>query len=538
VMLQELPSRTDRRGTLAQLGVASLSGVLWFLAAPPFDLWPLAWIAMLPLVWLWSHVKTARRAGWLGGATGLVMCALGFHWFAGLMHQHAGLPWPVAILALLLLSAWQALPLVLAGRAVWWIRRWKRLPMALVAPACVVAVEYAWPVVFPYQLAVTQSSFLPAIQIADLFGASLITGLLIAVPGAITDLMIRRRRPAMIVAGLVAASFAYGVWREHDIDERRAAAPHARIGLVQPNEAMHVDRAPDSMAEQERLRTMRAATADLEAQGAQLVIWSETAFPATLPRDLAHDIVRGSPWRLRDGFVGPLVFGATTADDRDHWNSAILLEGERFVARDDKIHRVLGSEWDPLVEWFPSLEGTLPRGYAGGAAPMILPVGPLRLGVLICLEDTLPGYAREVGAERPNLLVNMTIDTWFGSFAEPWQHRALAVLRAVEERSDLVRAVNTGPSGLVEASGRIGPQTPVRSGDDARVEGVLVDVAVMEAGHTLYGVVGDTLPRLCLLLMLGGWIGARLARRREKVEQRAEARHEDEQRAKRKKRRR
>jgi apolipoprotein N-acyltransferase len=131
---------------------------------------------------------------------------------------------------------------------------------------------------------------------------------------------------------------------------------------------------------------------------------------------------------------------------------------------------------------------------------------------MICLEDIVPQFARALAAGEPNVLVNQTIDTWFGTFAEPWQHRALAVLRAVEVRADMVRAVNTGPSGLIEATGRVGPQTPVRSGA-VPVEGLVVEVAVMEAGHTVYQVIGDLFARLCVLVTLAGWW---LGRRSEK----------------------
>src|SRR5688572_22771177 len=118
----DLPTRTGRRATLAQLGVCAVAALLWMLAAPPFDLWPLAWIAMLPTIWMWARAKTARRAGWLGFATGAGMTLLGFHWFAPMMHEHARLPWPVAVLTLLALAAWQGLPLLLAARAIWWMR--------------------------------------------------------------------------------------------------------------------------------------------------------------------------------------------------------------------------------------------------------------------------------------------------------------------------------------------------------------------------------------------------------------------------------
>src|SRR5262245_31736709 len=101
--------------TLQEIGICVGAGLLWMLAAPPFDLWPLAFLAMLPPIWLWARAKTARRAGWLGWTTGVSMTVAGFHWFAPLMHTHAGLPWPVAALTLLALAGWQGVSLLLAA---------------------------------------------------------------------------------------------------------------------------------------------------------------------------------------------------------------------------------------------------------------------------------------------------------------------------------------------------------------------------------------------------------------------------------------
>jgi apolipoprotein N-acyltransferase len=284
----------------------------------------------------------------------------------------------------------------------------------------------------------------------------------------------------------------------------------------------------DVPAERRRLAAMQAETARLEAAGAQLVVWSETSYPARLPRDLAHDPEPDNAWRIRRGFTVPLVLGAITTEDGHRYNSSLLLVEDRIVARHDKIHRVIGSEWNPVVEWFPSLEGTLPSGFAGGDGPVILPVDvagtPLRLGAMICLEDIVARYARALAVERPNLLVNQTIDTWFGTFAEPYQHRALAVLRAVEVRADMVRSVNTGPSGLVEATGRLGPQTAVRDHDPG-VESVLVEAAIMQAGDTLYATIGELLAWLCVAATIYGWWVAReRAKSRAKKSERKHAR--------------
>lgn len=513
-MKLERPSRR-----LHQLAICALTALLWIVAAPPYGLWPLAWIAMTPLLWLVADAKNARRAGLLGWSTGAMMTLGGFYWFAPLMHQHAKLPWPLAILCLIALAAWQGLALMLSARAIWWIRRWKKLPMAVVAPVAIVALEHVWPVIFPYQLAITQAPALPLIQIADLFGGVAVSALLVAVAGAIVDVADRGRaawRIPAVVAGLLAFTLVYGLWRVTDVEKSRAAAPRATIGLVQPNEPMRLG-VQDTAGDLARLDAMQALTARLEAEGAQVVIWSETSYPLPLPRGTQRDMDETKRWRIRRGFTGPVVIGVITRDIDGHgptrYNSSMLLVGDEVVARHDKIHRVLGSEWNPVSEWFPSLRDTLPPGFHGGSAPVVMPVElpglSLRLGPMICLEDIVPQYARALAAERPNLLVNQTIDTWFGTFAEPWQHRALAVLRAIEVRADMVRAVNTGPSGLIEATGRLGPQTPVRSGA-VPVEGLVVEVAVMEAGDTLYQTIGDLFAwLLASAALVGWWLGRR-----------------------------
>ena len=66
------------------------------------------------------------------------------------------------------------------------------------------------------------------------------------------------------------------------------------------------------------------------------------------------------------------------------------------------------------------------------------------LGPVICYEDILPDYMVDIGRAHPNLLVNMTVDSWYGKRAEPWEHLALAVFATVELRAAMVRAVNSG----------------------------------------------------------------------------------------------
>jgi apolipoprotein N-acyltransferase len=86
---------------------------------------------------------------------------------------------------------------------------------------------------------------------------------------------------------------------------------------------------------------------------------------------------------------------------------------------------------------------------------------------------------------RPELLVNVTIDTWFGRSIEPWEHLALAELRAVEHRRFLVRATNSGVSAIVDATGRV-----TRAGGMFDEEAFTGEVRLM-SGSTVYEAIGD-----------------------------------------------
>jgi apolipoprotein N-acyltransferase len=131
--------------------------------------------------------------------------------------------------------------------------------------------------------------------------------------------------------------------------------------------------------------------------------------------------------------------------------------------------------------------------------------GPIRAAVLNCYEDTLPEAGREAMEGSPNLLVNITNDAWFAGSAEGELHLRLAVLRAIETRRDLVRAVNQGPTSFVDAAGR------VRARYDLPMPGTLPTLpALLATPPTFYARFGD----LPLLLLATASVLVPLARAR------------------------
>jgi apolipoprotein N-acyltransferase len=105
---------------------------------------------------------------------------------------------------------------------------------------------------------------------------------------------------------------------------------------------------------------------------------------------------------------------------------------------------------------------------------------------LICYEDILPRFTNAaVRHGRPDLMVNLTNDAWFGDTAEPWEHLALAQMRSIEHRRYLVRGTNSGVSAVIDPVGRV-----IAHSGTFREETVVAPIHWMH-GWTAYELWGD-----------------------------------------------
>lgn len=499
--------------------LATVSGCLWFLACPPFDVPGLGWIAAVPMLLAIDRARTLRGALLLGGWAGMIETAGGFYWLIDLTQRFAGFAWVAGAGVLLLFCASRALIFVIAAVIIFTIRRGTAAPMALLAPLGLVVGELLVPQVFPCGQWISQAWHPLIIQIAELTGPLGITALLMVVNGAVYGLLAREphgMRSAAVATALLAAALVFGTTRMREVDARISAAPRLNIGLVQPNFAYAAD---GDMSRDEKVRELTALQEQsqrLAQSGAELIVWSEGAYPDDLPRDFAQDWSLQSPARIRRGFTTPLIFGSNTVEPGldDPYNSALLLNHDGdVIGRYDKVRLLAFGEYIPGIETFPWLRRLLPEGtgrFKAGNGPgvMLLPQPisqPWRLAPLICYEDLLPGFIRSVGALHPDVLVNLTSDSWFGARSEPWEHLALAVFGAIELRVAMVRSVNSGVSAMIDPNGRLAAATyaddPYR--EPRTADRLLVSVPRMAGGHTPFVVWGNWFAYGCLLLTLG-----------------------------------
>jgi apolipoprotein N-acyltransferase len=116
----------------------------------------------------------------------------------------------------------------------------------------------------------------------------------------------------------------------------------------------------------------------------------------------------------------------------------------------------------------------------------------------VCYEVVYPWISCAFAARGATLLTTITNDAWFGRSSAPYQHFAQASVRAVEQGRYLVRAANTGISGIVDPYGRPVLTTPLF--EEAAVTG---DVRLREE-RTIYSYGGDVMAWLSLLV--AAWV--------------------------------
>jgi apolipoprotein N-acyltransferase len=132
--------------------------------------------------------------------------------------------------------------------------------------------------------------------------------------------------------------------------------------------------------------------------------------------------------------------------------------------------------------------------FAPGAAMVVLPVGEHRINTAICYEVVYPSLIREAVAGGSQLLTTITNDAWYGQSSAPYQHFALASMRAIEEGRYLARAANTGISGVVDPYGRVVQRSAIFE------QAGIVETVRLLTRRTIYSRIGDTIAYLSIAL--------------------------------------
>ncbi len=499
---------------------ALLTGVLVCLSFPTVlfgwhapEMGWLAWIALAPL-FVALRESTPRKAFVLTFFSALVWYGCSLYWIFRAMHTFGGLSSFISVVVLILLTLFVSTYIAIAPAIASFItRRWRGEFMAWLA-VCWTAAEFCRNYLpfngFPWaNIAMSQWRHIHLIQIADLVGIYGIIFLIVWTNACIAEVIasLRGERVRMLAVKigitifLVGACVGYGEYRIGYTKDLVSQASPLKIGMVQGNIPQQMKWADDKLME--NLNTMRKGSRSLRDAAVDLIIWPESAFPWPVSTDATG--ITPAALGFDDDELGKLPYlllGANSEKPNgDYYNSAILFDAKGVIeGRYHKAHLVPFGEYVPYKKlFFFARKLTRPVGnFLAGESYEPLVAGSARIGPLVCYEDIFPELSRKLVRNGAEFLVNITNDAWYGVSSAPYQHMALSVFRAIENRRYLVRATNTGVSAIVYPTGKVSMESAIFT------PALIVASVAMLTQITPYTRMGDWFAWACLAYVLLG----------------------------------
>lgn len=409
---------------------------------------------------------------------------------------------PVALLLMLLLALYLALyPALMAVLTAEFVARAGLVGLWL-APAVWVGTEFARSYLFggfPWvPLGNSQVELLPVAQLASVVGVYGLSGLVVLINTGIAVAFLASGRVRLTAGGLVVGvlvlTVTWGTWRIAEGTLTSEGMP-LRVGLIQGNIAQEDKWQP---SEARRIFTTYVAmTREAVRNGAEYVLWPESATPFMFEEDpIGEAAVRTL---VRELGV-PMLIGSEEFESEPTprlYNAAFQLSPDgTTTAVYRKNHLVPFGEYVPFRRWLffvsPLVDGR--SEFASGQSVELLPVRDSLVSTAICYEVVYPSLIRQAVRNGSELLTTITNDGWYGDSSAPYQHFAMASMRAIEQGRYLVRAANTGISGIVDPYGR------VVQASSTFEEATLVGEVRLLKERTLYSRLGDVVAYLGLLL--------------------------------------
>ncbi|MBQ4472338.1 MAG: apolipoprotein N-acyltransferase [Alphaproteobacteria bacterium] len=457
-------------------------GLLCYFAFAPYFMFPIMWfsLALLSIKNERSgHKASFANAFCLGAGLGIT----GMNWLAHAMVLGDGYyAWLVPLIWIgfaLFFGLYYGVTAWFASFAKPGVSRW----FAFAGWFCVIEWVRGWAFSgFPWNvIGNVWNAYLPIFQIVSVvgvYGLGFLSVLLFTTPN-----FGRKLKPTLWAVVALGIVYALGAWRLYEAPKDSVWG--VKLRLVQPNIPCTLKWDPREAQNNinKLIRLSRTNNDEITH-----IIWPESAISFLLNYHEQQRLQLMAA--MRQGSV--LITGAMRAantQDQSVANSLFVLDDLTNIhAFYDKAHLVPFGEYTPLKGILP-LDKFVPfdSDIVAGPGPKTIPIEKAPpASPMVCYEAIFPGEVVDE-AHRPDWLIHVTNDGWYGMSAGPYHHFAMAQTRAVEEGLPLARSANTGISGVVDAYGRIWDKM------DLGKEGV-VDVALPKpAPPTIFSRYGNKL---------------------------------------------
>lgn len=468
--------------------LAILSGILVGTSYIPFPGWALffcyspLWLAVSEVQEASPQKAPLKKIFFLGWITQFILTLIGFNWIYYVSTEFGLLHWSLATTALLLFAAlmhtYIPIALVLSAKLIEKFQISSKLFQFLISAILLSLIERIWPSIFEWNLAYSLLWMKwPLYQWADTVGFwGLSAWLLIAqsfITFGLTYWKTQKSQTFKVIGAIVAVfagltalgSMKYKSWSRFD--------QTVQFGVIQGN----VGNAEKVQSEQQQnyqnyiLQLYAKQTDQLlqENPNTEIMLWPETAMP--FPLD-PYFLGRYEQRQLQNNVLTwnrPLITGGYSVDitKKDHLGNSLISNAVFFMGPQnptlaesyDKTDLLVFGEYMPFGRQLPILYKLLPfvGNYKIGPGPSVreIPLASkkIRLGPQICYESLNPGFSRGLAEKGAQIIFNVTNDSWFGWWAEPFQHQIMTLGRAIEVRRPLVRSTNTGVTSAILANG-------------------------------------------------------------------------------------
>ncbi|MGA9996018.1 MAG: apolipoprotein N-acyltransferase [Pyrinomonadaceae bacterium] len=485
--------------TLTEVGLALLSALLLILSFPDFNLWPLAWVALVPLflaVVRRPNIHTAFLLGWISGTLFFYGSS---YWVTYSMIRYGHIPAPVSYVLLVPPTLIVGLfPAACCAALAVAVKRWGARAL-FAAPFFWAALEWArlgltgllW-----NAIGYSQAFNTPLIQTARWGGVYLVGFLIVSVNASLAYTLLQRNVRALITTALIITCVALLIFSSNKISYEglfnsappEILRPDAVVVALQPDVPMEpVDSNAETAAliarhvqiSEDALRKWEARSREKDRwdeinhlykseEAAQksltsvprVVIWPESPMNFQYARDTEfRELLTAFAKKNR----ASVIFNALEpAPANGAYNAAMMVNEEgRAVAQYDKIRLMPFGEYVPLPRWLPGVAWipTMVGEFTPGTDFVLMPLGEARAGVFICFESTVPSIARKFSDDGADVLINISNDGYLGPTPVMRQHLANAVFRAVENDRPVLRVTNTGITAYINERGTVSDET-------------------------------------------------------------------------------
>ncbi len=463
---------------------AALSaGAFCALAFAPFHFFIAAPISLTLFYWLLEKTEQKKPTFWLGFCYGFGYFLAGNYWIAiSLLVDAAKFFWLIPFALTLIPSALALYVAVFALSYKFLIKKFKfaqNYQKILVFALCWLVFEVLRSLLFtgfPWNLLgyiwMFEVHFAQLGGVFGIYGLSFFAVLISLLPALFFkgDGSLSLRRTPQQVRGdnggkadkifaltLVTAFFANFIYGYFYINDSKLTTLETKLRLVQGN--IKQEMKWDPAQKYHNFLKHIELTNSKDLSDIKAVIWSETAVPYAIDsnQELLEKLRQATPPQ------GLLITGALHlgySPDRseiaDAWNSVFTFNQSGVFDIYDKHHLVPFGEYIPLQKYLPFVQKITDGavGFSQGEGPRTIAAPDFSFSPLLCYEVIFSDEAID-HKSRPDLLVNLTNDAWFGVSSGPYQHFDMARMRTIEYGIPLARVANTGITAFVDPFGRV-----------------------------------------------------------------------------------